>query len=169
MNMRGRLFGAGAAALLLLGVPVFAATQLSAGYFASVVASADRPATDKARDADRKPAEMLAFAEVRPGQKVIELVPGTGYFTRLLSLAVGPSGHVHAVAANRSPELDAWAAAHGNLSMQMAATGQWKAPEPVDLVWTTQNYHDFKNARTTNSDGAALAPVPAAAAWSTMK
>ncbi|MDR2858191.1 MAG: methyltransferase [Novosphingobium sp.] len=155
---------AGAAGLLLLGVPALAATQPGVSAFAEAVAGADRPDADKARDADRKPAGMLAFAGVRPGLKVVELAPGGGYFTRLLSLAVGSNGHVYAVSSRPVPAVDAWAAAHSNVSVQVAPPGGSLAPEPVDLVWTTQNYHDFKNARAGDTDAATATNAAAFAA-----
>src|SRR5688572_9127666 len=64
---------------------------------AAAVAAPSRPAEDRARDVDRKPAEMLAFAELAPGQVVGELLPGRGYFTRIFSAAVGPEGRVYAI------------------------------------------------------------------------
>ena len=54
---------------------------------AQAVAAGGRPAEDVARDAARKPAEVLAFAGVTPGQTVVDLIPGGGYFTRILSKA----------------------------------------------------------------------------------
>lgn len=56
----------------------------------------DRPATDKARDADRKPAQTLAFYDIRPGMKVADLMTGGGYYTELLARLVGPEGKVYA-------------------------------------------------------------------------
>src|SRR3982751_3369251 len=56
-----------------------------------------RPADSKAADALRKPAETLAFAGVKPGMIVGEFYPGGGYFTRMLSDVVGPSGHVYGI------------------------------------------------------------------------
>ena len=86
-----------AAVLLLASVPLIAATlhrlPVPRGV-AGAVANPERPDDDRARDAERKPAELLAFAGVRPGWKVVELSPGNGYFTRLLSLAVGGRGYV---------------------------------------------------------------------------
>src|SRR5579863_1909183 len=49
----------------------------------AAVADANRPAADAQRDANRKPAETLVFAGVRPGEQIGELVPGAGYFTRI--------------------------------------------------------------------------------------
>jgi predicted methyltransferase len=162
--MGKRFFGAGAAALLLVTVPVIAATQAGPRSFAAAVASSERPDADKARDADRKPAEMLAFAGVRPGMKVIELAPGGGYFTRLLSLAVGEHGYVYTNSGRASPAVAAWAQSHANVSFQMTTPGQVIAPEPVDLVWTTQNYHDFKNGRAGDTDAAQATNAAAFAA-----
>src|SRR5579863_6787467 len=65
------------------------------------VADPARPDADRARDAGRKPAESLAFAGVHAGEKVAELLPGGGYFTRLFSLVVGPKGKVYARARPR--------------------------------------------------------------------
>ena len=60
--------------------------------YAAILADPIRPEADRVRDADRKPAELVAFAGVRPGYKVAELAPGGGYFTRVLSGVVGPEG-----------------------------------------------------------------------------
>jgi predicted methyltransferase len=162
--MSSRFFSAGALALLVLGVPVIAAAQPGVRAFAAVIASAERPDADKARDADRKPAEMMAFAGIRPGMKVLELAPGGGYYTRLLSLAVGERGYVYTNSSRTVPAVQAWAQRHPNVSAQLTVAGQVTAPEPVDLVWTTQNYHDFKNVRVGDGDAAAATNAAAFAA-----
>lgn len=64
-------------------------------YITAAVNDPGRPETDKKRDALRKPAEALAFSGVKPGDKVAELIPAAGYYTRMLSKIVGPSGHVY--------------------------------------------------------------------------
>lgn len=66
-------------------------------YITAAVEDSGRPDTDKKRDANRKPAEALAFSGVKPGDKVAELIPAAGYYTRLLSKVVGPSGHVYMI------------------------------------------------------------------------
>jgi len=55
-----------------------------------------RPAEDRARDAGRKPAEVLAYLGVEPGMNVIDLIAAGGWYTEVLSLAVGPEGSVTA-------------------------------------------------------------------------
>jgi ubiquinone/menaquinone biosynthesis C-methylase UbiE len=52
---------------------------------------------DPGRAAWQKPDELVAALGLRPGQCVADLGAGTGYFSRLLSAAVGPTGTVLAV------------------------------------------------------------------------
>jgi predicted methyltransferase len=61
----------------------------------AIVAAADRSEADRALDAGRRPAELLAFLGVAPGMKVAELGAGGGYTTELLARAVGPAGVVY--------------------------------------------------------------------------
>ena len=56
-----------------------------------------RPKDDRDFDARRKPALVLAYAGIRPGEIVGEYLPGGGYYTRLLSDIVGPGGKVYAL------------------------------------------------------------------------
>lgn len=54
----------------------------------------ERLPDDGARDAARKPAEVMAFSKLMPGQTVLELEAGGGYYTELFARAVGPNGKV---------------------------------------------------------------------------
>src|SRR3954465_11373798 len=65
--------------------------------YAAIVAAPDRDAADRASDATRKPAAMLAFFDVKAGQHVAELGAGDGHPRELLARAVGPNGTVHGV------------------------------------------------------------------------
>jgi predicted methyltransferase len=124
--------------------------------YAAVLADPARPEADRVRDADRRPAELLAFAGIRPGDRIAELAPGGGYFTRILSGAVGPSGRVYAITSRPGQALTDLAAARPNVVLTAGQPGTIPAPEPVDVVWTTLNYHDFKNVKVGDSDGAAF-------------
>ncbi len=120
---------------------------------AAAVADPARPAEDRARDVARKPAEVIAFAGVKPGDTVVDLIPGGGYFTRVFSKAVGPNGHVYALVpsylAKAYPQsvaaIQAVAAdpAYRNVTVWVEGVGKLAAQGPVDLVWTSQNYHDL--------------------------
>jgi predicted methyltransferase len=153
--MKARLFTAGALVALAVGVVAVSAAAIPSNI-ASAVANPARPAADTDRDALRKPAEVLAFAQVKPGERVLELIPGGGYFTRLLSGAVGPGGHVaEAIPALPNAAGDVRRTSNGvaadphftNVSeISMTADDLAKAG-PADLVWTSQNYHDLHLTR----------------------
>lgn len=125
---------------------------------AAAVADASRPAADTQRDAERKPAESMAFAGVQPKSVVIELIPGGGYYTRLLSKAVGPEGRLYAVvpaprpdapagSPDRSVPIKALAAdpAYSNITVQVQPIKALELAPKADLVWTSDNYHDVHN------------------------
>ena len=54
-----------------------------------------RPAEDVERDASRKPGATMRFAGIGKGITVLELEAGAGYYTELISRAVGPNGTVY--------------------------------------------------------------------------
>lgn len=124
----------------------------------TAVADDARPPDDKLRDANRKPGETLAFAEVKAGEQVGELIPGGGYFSRIFSKVVGPKGHVFAIVSPRSPTappdqpdrsapIRALAADpnYSNISVEELVAGKISLSAPVDLIFTAQNYHDLHN------------------------
>jgi predicted methyltransferase len=55
----------------------------------------DRPQGDYFRDGDRRPIEVLTYLELERGMTVLDLMAGTGYYTEILSAAVGPEGRVY--------------------------------------------------------------------------
>jgi predicted methyltransferase len=112
----------------------------------SAVKDSARPASDTERDVHRKPAELVAFAGIKAGDKVAEISPGKGYYTRILSKVVGPEGKVYVVNARNFTELPA-DKNYGNIVVDEAPLAQFATPEPVDVVWTTENFHDFHNPR----------------------
>jgi predicted methyltransferase len=67
-----------------------------AAHLEAAVSSPGRPEADRDRDVNRKPADVLAFCGIEPGMRIGELMVGTGYYTEILSVAVGPEGRVHA-------------------------------------------------------------------------
>jgi predicted methyltransferase len=85
-----------------LCLPLVALLALTAAapvpkVIANAVSNPDRPDADRARDAARKPAEVIAFAGLKPGATVVDFIPGNGYFTRIFANIVGNSGHVYAI------------------------------------------------------------------------
>lgn len=148
---------------LTAGAAVQAQNQGGASAaIAAAVADPLRPAADTARDAARKPAETVAFAGVKPGSVVAELAPGGGWYTRILARAVGPTGHVYALVSPQQAQrpggldaINALAAQYGNVTVVPTDYTAMTLPKPVDLVWTTENWHDFHNGPTANPAGIA--------------
>ncbi len=144
------LAAASGAALLLLGAGLGVAADGIPAYVDSAVANSSRPDADQMRDPERKPAQVLTFAGVRPGEKVGELIPGGGYYTRLLSDVVGSSGHVYGLwpegMAKGAPQmLDGLTKIAPNVTNVVMGDGTLNAPEKLDVVWTSENYHDLHN------------------------
>lgn len=116
----------------------------------AAVADAGRPAADKARDENRKPAEVVAVSGLKPGESVVELGSGGGYYTRILAKTVGPKGKVFAIVGAQPPgAADRLKPLQADLpNLQIVTDDMTKltnVPEKVDMVWTTDNYHDFHN------------------------
>lgn len=130
-------------------------------------ATADtRLARDVALDARRHGPEIAAFAGVKAGDKVIDLIPGGGYWTRTFARIVGPSGHVYGIwpkpyAMESGSDVKRYAAAAGtpafaNVSASTQPATGLAAPEKVDLVFTSQNYHDYPDKFMGSIDPAVL-------------
>lgn len=120
---------------------------------AKAVADPARGPDAATTDASRHGPEILAFAGVKPGDKVIDLIPGGGYWTKLFAKTVGASGHVYGIwptpYANEAKtnvvdyQKLAGSADFANVSMSVEPATDVKASEKVDLVFTSQNYHDY--------------------------
>ena len=92
---------------------------------ANVLGDAGRPPWEVGRDHDRHPGEILAFSQIKPGMVVVDLVPGDGYYTRLLSKLVGPRGKVYAL-------VPQGALGGARDSRQMLREGKLPAAVPAD-------------------------------------
>lgn len=136
---------------LLLAASPLASAQAAAPDYAAALADSARPTADRDKDAARRPAELLAFAGIEPGEKVGDFVMGGGYVTRLLAAAVGPTGKVYGFQpaefiAFRKQYGDDQAAVDAAYDNVDAVGGPFAAPafpEPLDTIITVQNFHDL--------------------------
>lgn len=139
------------ALLLAISATPLAAKESAAPDYKAALADPARPAADRERDTTRKPAELLAFAQIAPGEQVGDFVMGGGYVTRLLAAAVGSAGRVYAfqpaefIAFKKQYGDDQTAvdAAYTNVD---AVAGSFAAPAfatPLDTIITVQNFHDL--------------------------
>jgi predicted methyltransferase len=148
-----------AVVLLLSTTAGHAADPKVPAAVSEAVADSGRPQADKDRDVNRKPAESVAFSGIKKGDKVADLLAGGGYFTRIFSKVVGDGGMVYATgfpprpgAPSPSP-LEKLAAepAYKNVKVQTGPPAELKFPEPLDVVWTSQNYHDIHNGNNQDA------------------
>jgi predicted methyltransferase len=125
-------------------------------YITAALADTGRSDDDKKLDADRKPAAMVLFAGIKPGSRVMDMMPGQGYFTRIFAKVVGDKGYVYAYSPTeidpliqkRFPGVDVTKQfrAYANVSTLHAPVNSVYAPESLDVVWTAQNYHDLHDS-----------------------
>jgi predicted methyltransferase len=123
-----------------------------ARYVVEAVADSHR-GRDAEADGRRHPAELAEFALVKPGETVVDLVPGSGYFTRIFSRIVGPKGHVYAVWPIEYARIDgdeveavqelARDPNYSNVTVLVEPAAKFSIPVKADVVWTSQNYHDY--------------------------
>jgi len=115
------------------------------------VSHPQRLQSDLARDAERKPAEVLSFFQIKPGMLVADVMAGDGYYTEILSRIVGPSGEVYCQ--NTSIPLRVFADAPLTarledsrlanvirLDMEFSEEG---FPSDLDAALLVRFYHDF--------------------------
>ena len=150
----------------LLGGAVTVAAAADAAISAAL-ADPSRPPSDRERDALRKPAETLEFTGVSSGQVIADYAAGSGYFTRLFAGVVGSNGHVYALVPSALftfpnivkgiGEIQAWAVPHANVTVSFGdALATLRFPQPLDLFFISQNYHDLKDSFMGPVDTAAF-------------
>ncbi len=106
----------------------------------------------RARDSTRKPLEVLLFSEVKPNDSVLEITPGEGYYTALLSRVIGENGTLHAVDPARAfehlPQIRNFFTeyqkmdARKNVQYSVQKLDEIQLPEKVDQIWMVLYYHD---------------------------
>ena len=130
---------------------MLAVAQPDEGAIRRAVDNPARSETYRGLDANRQPAEILAFAGIRPGMQVLDVGTGGGYFTEILADAVGPDG---AVVGWNGPAFAARpnvSRALGRIRERYPATTFYATPTTsmalprgrFDLVLLHLYYHDF--------------------------
>jgi predicted methyltransferase len=111
-------------------------------------------AADVPTDARRKAGELVTFTQVKKGDVVVDLIPGNGYFTRLFSEIAGPSGRVYALwpaeyareAGSNVTDLEKMSKTKDFSNVTVISdqpAAKFSVPTPIDVMWTSQNYHDY--------------------------
>jgi predicted methyltransferase len=142
-----------------LGSAAFAADNASSGgdqagasdAITQAVANPQRPETDRARDSQRKPAQVLEYFGAGPGQQVLDMYAGDGYYSELLSHVAGREGRVVAynndVYAGMTADKRAVRYADGrlaNVEQLISPNNQLELPaDTFDVVLFILSYHDI--------------------------
>ena len=114
----------------------------------TALAAPERSAENKARDADRKPIETVQFLGIKSGDTAVDMIAETGWFTEVLSAAVGPKGHVYSQNPPFIPQSDAekaMLARLGNAEALRVTFTQAGIVAKADAVVTAMNLHDIYN------------------------
>jgi predicted methyltransferase len=132
----------GACAAMQPSAPTMSAEQARA-----VVQNPVRTDRDRQMDASRKPVEFLAFSQVGPGMRVLDVSAGGGYTTQIMALAVGPAGKVWAHSPNPGQALTKRLADHPQANV-IVVKRPFEDPVPedasgLDVVTLVNNYHDI--------------------------
>jgi predicted methyltransferase len=143
----------------LVGLAVLAFAGVAAAAVSPAIQAAlddpSRPAAEKARDADRKSAEIVALTGVKAGQNVADVFPGGGYYTRIFAKIVGPKGHVYGQVPGDLSERNfhpsdlvkklAAEPGYENVSLATDPLQTWSPTPKLDLIFISQFYHDMHN------------------------
>ena len=152
--------------LLALAAPPAAAADLAAQ-----LAKESRAAEDRARDAGRKPAEVVAFLGIGEGMTVVDLIAAGGYYTEVLSYAVGAGGKVYAQ--NTAFALQIRDGANDRAMAERLADGRLPnverldreisalelEPGSIDAAVTALNFHDVLNGGGKDAAAGFLATI----------
>ncbi len=142
---------------LVIASDIASAAAWRADVLAAALNSPDRPDADKARDAGRKPAEVVVFGGIEPGMVVLDVMASGGWYTEVLSIATGPDGTVY----SQNPQSYLERRDGANLKALNETLGNDRLPnvvrtigelgeldlEPgsVDAALTALNFHDTYN------------------------
>lgn len=152
-------------AAIAVGASGAAQAQAPSAAITAAVADSTRPAKDAQQDSSRHPAELIAFAKVKPGDVVVDVWPGGGYWSRMFSTVVGPKSKVYAYV---PAEIAGFKSDPVGLAKQISAEPGHANVEAVshpvneqlpassyntiDVVWTFENYHDLHDSFMKGAD-----------------
>tara|TARA_E500000331_G_C17263603_1_gene716269 strand:- start:1678 stop:2427 length:750 start_codon:yes stop_codon:yes gene_type:complete len=142
--------------VLTMVLVVISGCASSGGSLDTALKNRDRAQADRDRDAGRKPAQVIQFLGIGEGMTVIDMIAASGYYTEVLSLAVGPSGKVYAQNPasvlqyrNGANEKALAARLNGRLAnverLDAETNDMGLPPNSIDAVVTALNLHDIYN------------------------
>lgn len=154
-----------AACLVALSAGVCAQQAPSASVERAIRAAMDgsiRPPEERARDTARLPVEILSFFRLREDQRVIEVLPAGGWFTKILAPVLADKGKLYVThpegfyaeayrkirttpGLEKVEEIPWGSSTPASNGGPFGPSGRWNVA-PVDLAVTFRNYHNFSPA-----------------------
>jgi predicted methyltransferase len=131
------------------------------GKIETALADKSRPEKDVARDQNRKPVETLEFFGLRDDMKVVELIPGGGWYTRVLAPVMRDKGQLYVAYGTNRVEKNILGKSPFDKVKVVAKEAKVYRPDgarnyklenanidvsDVDMVLTFRNYHNFDDA-----------------------
>ena len=147
--------------LACMALNVWAASDMSATEqkIVNAIQNERRSAADVARDANRKPLDTLKFFQLRDDMSVLELIPGGGWYTKILAPTLEEKGKLYiSIGAERAYEALKEQPGFGSLELIpfdsanfSRVEGESRSTVPafsfgvkrLDLVLTFRNMHNF--------------------------
>jgi len=128
--------------------PAYTLPSGTPAYIRAAIDDPARTAEQRARDANRKPAELLMMSGIKPGNTVVEFASFGQYFTTFLADIVGPQGKVYMYdlpyTDKRAGDASrVFVAAHPNSQYQLVDYNIVELPQQVDAVFMVLYYHDL--------------------------
>jgi predicted methyltransferase len=115
---------------------------------AKAVAGEHRSPNFVARDAARKPQEVLEFIGVKPDMTVVEISPGGGYWTEILAPYLRDKGTYYTAISPRAADnwkkkLDGNKDLYGKIKVTDMTKGEVAPAGSADVVITARNVHNW--------------------------
>jgi len=158
-QLKAVCLSAAIATLTLLSTNAFA---LDKAALAEALRAPERDLSDRLRDPVRKPIDVLEFLGVDTGMHVLDVYAAGGYYTLILSKAVGLTGRVYAQNTPRGLRyeedrsevtqgevLEAKIAANNLINVvrvDRPVTDMALPPGSLDVVLVSQIFHDYYNS-----------------------
>ena len=142
------MFAFGTVPALADDAPAYTVPSGTPAYIRAAIDDPARTAEQRARDVNRKPAELLLMSGIRPGNTVVEFASFGQYFTTFLADIVGPQGKVYMYdlpyTDKRAGDASrAFVTAHPNSQYQLVDYNTLQLPQKVDEVFMVLYYHDL--------------------------
>jgi predicted methyltransferase len=139
------------ALLLSLSLTTYAANDIDEKVKAAQAAES-RPEADRDRDRNRRPLRTLNFFGLKDDMRVLELIPGGGWYTRILAPVLADNGKLYvAIGAGRVEENIIGTPGFENVeALQTTADDYDFGVDNLDMVLTFRNLHNISaEARAT--------------------